>query len=122
MNRIIDNRIFRLTKSVLDDLTHDWTVEEMADCYGVTTQHFQKLFKHEIGVPPMAWHHDQRLEKFAELLLTTYHPIKVIGFMVGLTDQTHLTRDFKKKFGLTPTDYRKHHAAIEQSQAPNGQE
>ena len=125
----IDLRIFRLISHVLNDLAHDWTVAEMTADFDLSIPHLRKLFRHEIGLPPMIWLHDQRLDKFAELLLNTYHPIKVIGVKVGLTNQTHLTRDFKIKFGFTPTGYRKHHAAIEQlqvqldkSKLKNGQE
>ena len=76
---MIDSRIFRLIHRISPKLNYNWTIAEMAGDVGLSTQHFQKLFKKEIGMPPMVWLQVQRLEKFAELLLTTSSPIKVIG-------------------------------------------
>jgi len=115
--KILDKRIFRLVNSISDELGQDWKVAEISLGFGLSIPHFQKLFKREVGMPPMTWLHDRRLEKFAGLLLSTFHPIKQLAYRVGLKNESHLTRDFKKKYGLTPTGYRKHHAKIEQLEA-----
>lgn len=57
-----------------------------------------------------------RLEKARELLEDSFKNVKEIGFAVGMADQTHFTRAFKDKFGLTPSNYRKQHWAKLQSE------
>lgn len=59
----------------------------------------------------MAYLNELRLEKARELLEDErcFLQIKEIGHQVGLVNDSHFTRDFKKKYGLTPTEYRKQH-------------
>ena len=119
---MIDGRIFELCKQLSDNLKHDWTVEEMAARYDLTVPHLQKLFKREMGKTPNSYFRDLRLERVAYLLTNTFEPIKQIGVQTGLTNDSHLTRDFKKKYGMTPTEYRRHYWNLEQSLPPDGQE
>jgi AraC-like DNA-binding protein len=48
-----------------------------------------------------------RLEKSCQLLENTFLHIKEIGVEVGITDANHFLRDFKAKYKLSPTAYRK---------------
>ena len=103
----MDGRILHLRKLFLNDLAHDWTIEEMARNVELSTPHLQKLFKANLGIAPFAYLQVQRLERARELLETTFLQIKQIGVQTGCRNDSHLTRDFKRRFGLTPTEYRK---------------
>lgn len=46
-----------------------------------------------------------RLNKAAELLLTTDSSIGEIGMKCGFSEPSHFTRSFMKKFGITPSNY-----------------
>lgn len=116
----MDGRIFHLKKLLLERLGHHWTVDEMAKVVDLSTTHFQKIFKTQVGVPPKVFLHDARLEKARELLETTFLQIKQIGFQTGLKNDSHFTRDFKKKFGSSPTQYRENYWEIKQSATPKG--
>ncbi len=48
-----------------------------------------------------------RLQKACELLETTNLNVQEIRVIIGTTDGTHFFRDFKEKFGSTPSEYRK---------------
>lgn len=41
-------------------------------------------------------------------LLQTDAPLAEIGFLCGHADQSHFTRDFRRRSGMTPADYRRH--------------
>src|SRR5207253_1108704 len=43
----------------------------------------------------------------AQLLITTHLSIKEIRNKAGISDGSNFVRDFKKRFGLTPSAYRK---------------
>ena len=70
-------------------------------------RNLQQLFKENIGTPPMTYLHDLRLEKARELLETTFNNITEILFEIRMPNDSHFTRDFKKKFGSSPMQYRK---------------
>ena len=118
----MDGRIFHLRSLLHERLDHHWTVDEMAAVCELSPAHFHKLFKLHEGISPMAYLTDLRLEKARELIETTYHQMKQIRRQIGMPSDSHFTRDFKKKFGLTPTEYRKQYWEIEQSVPPDGKE
>ena len=41
------------------------------------------------------------------LLSTTFLSIKEVMVRVGFGDESHFVKDFKKIYGMTPTEYRK---------------
>lgn len=103
----MDGRIFYLRKKVFDNLQHNWTIPELAQDIDVSVPYLKRLFKTEIGMSPISFLRDLRLEKSRELLEKTFERIHIIGIESGMTDESHFTRDFKKKYGATPTEYRK---------------
>ena len=82
----MDGRIFYITEQLTGNLNHDWTIEEMAGMVELSVPHFQKLFKRNVGAPPMAYLREQRLERACECLETSFHQLKQIGSQVGITD------------------------------------
>lgn len=103
----MDGRIFQLKEKSLNDLQHQWTVEEMAGTIKISVPHFQKLFKSAFGKPPIAYLRELRLERARELLESDeFWQIQEIRVKVGIMNDSHFTRDFKKKYGITPTEYR----------------
>ncbi len=105
----MDGRIFLFKEQLLNKLEQQWTIETMAEAIEISVPHFQKLFKSNVGTPPMMYLHNLRLEKARELLETTFKNISEIRFEICMPNDSHFTRDFKKKFGATPTAYRKQH-------------
>ena len=104
----MDGRIFHLKELLLKNLQHKWTVEEMSQIVELSVPHFQKLFRAEMGIAPLTYLRDLRLVKARELLEKKFYRVKQIRVEVGIRNDSHFTRDFKKKYGLTPTEYRKH--------------
>lgn len=117
----MDRRIFHLRELMLKNLKDDWTIEKSAQLIVVSAPYLQKLFREELKVSPMAYLRDLRLTKACELLETTFKNISEIGYEVGMPNDSHFTRDFKKKFGLTPTEYRKQFWDKTQTETSDGQ-
>jgi AraC-like DNA-binding protein len=105
----MDRRIFYLRKRIHENLEHDWTVEELSKSIGISPPHLQRLFKSTLGTPPITYLRDLRLEKARELLKAEdeFYQVSEIGCKVGIFSSSHFTRDFKRKFGVTPSEYRR---------------
>ena len=103
----MNGRIFYLREQMLKDLNRKWTVEELAQEIKVSAPYLQQLFKKEMQISPIAYLRDVRLKKACELLETTFDNISEIRYKVGMPNDSHFTRDFKKKYGVTPTECRR---------------
>ena len=68
---------------------------------------FCTFIKKETGMTFTNYVNDIRLNLAAASLKTSDQSIYEIGASVGLADTSYFCRIFKKKFGMTPTEYRK---------------
>jgi AraC-like DNA-binding protein len=102
-----DKRILIIEEKISSNFQRHWKPEELAGIVNLSKSRFEKLFKQELKISAMQFIKHLRLEKAKELLKTTLLTVKEIGFAVGINDQSGFVRDFKKKYGLTPTEYRK---------------
>ena len=112
----MDKRIAFLKKQILSDLSHSPNIEEMARVVNLSELHLQQLFKKELGVSPVQYLKDLRLELAREMLVNSFLQIREIGFKVGITDQSHFIRAFKEKYGTTPSEYRRQNWAKTESE------
>lgn len=70
---------------------------------------------------PLAWLREARLKKACELLKKDREQICQISRQVGMPNESHFTRDFKKRFGKTPTAYRRNYHEEKQAKILSGQ-
>jgi transcriptional regulator GlxA family with amidase domain len=103
----MDKRISTIVDLLSLNLQKSWKIDELAKIVNLSNSQFEQLFKHEKSASPLQFIKHLRLEKSKELLETTFLTIKEIGFSIGINDQSHFVRDFKKKYGSNPTEYRK---------------
>lgn len=84
------------------------SIEEMSRSLGYNRTHLSKMFKQHTGLTPMNFLLKIRMER-AKLLLRERLTIEQVAASVGFTDPLYFSKQFKKWFGSSPTDYR--HAA-----------
>jgi YesN/AraC family two-component response regulator len=82
------------------------SLSEMAQIVNLSPSRLRYLFKREVGVAPGHYLRKFRLERAKELLETTFLSVKEIITRIGVNDQSHFIREFKKAYGLTPAQYR----------------
>ena len=78
------------------------SVEELAREAGLSPAHFARAFRETLGQPPHQYVLGRRLERARVLLEAPDARPSEIAAAVGFADQAHLTRMFKRAFGLTP--------------------
>lgn len=116
---MMDRRIFYLKEILENELKHQWRNAEMAARLNISTPHLQQLFKKHLSTTPNAFLTNARLERAAELLLSTkFLSVKEVAYEVGFTDDSRSTRTFKKKYSLTPSEFCKRFWDSKQSPPP----
>jgi AraC family transcriptional regulator, arabinose operon regulatory protein len=74
---------------------------------GYSPTYFTTLFKRETNYSPLSYFSHLKIVKACEFLDYTKIKIKEISFTLGYTDPYYFTKDFKKKMGMSPRQYRK---------------
>ena len=93
---------------ILEDLTSNPGLSDLASFCGLSRSHFARAFKQTTGLPPHRWLMMQRINRAKELLYKTKMPVSEIALECGFADQAHLTRVFTKAFGIGPGGFRRH--------------
>lgn len=79
-------------------------IGEIAAGFGRSREGFSRMVRRELGVAPHAFRLLARLN-FARQLLRAGDPIAMVAVDAGFSDQSHLTRLFRRTFGTTPGVY-----------------
>jgi AraC-like DNA-binding protein len=90
-----------LDESYLDDLSAD----ELADAAGCSRFALYRAFKQRYGLAPSDYQRLLRLRE-ARRLIVAGHPVAEAAARAGFADQAHLTRWFRRCYGITPAVYR----------------
>lgn len=96
-----------------EHMADTWTLASLAERVHVEPTYFVRLFHKAVGLPPMAYLAERRLELAAGLLRRTDLPVSEVGAMIGWLDANHFSRRFREKIGLSPTRYRQRFIAVE---------
>jgi two-component system response regulator YesN len=78
----------------------------IADKFGYSSAYLGKIFNLTVGNSLASFINDVRLEKASCLLKDTNHTIEEIITMVGWESKKYFFTIFKKRFGVTPNEYR----------------
>ena len=97
----------RLARIIMNErFTEALELDELAALCGCSACHLIRLFRRETGMTPHAYLVECRLS-LSKALLRGAAPISDIAQETGFTDQSHLTRRFAARFGVTPGVYRR---------------
>ena len=99
-------RVKRVIALMEGDPSRNFSLGKMAQSVNLSAAYFCYLFKSITGVPPAKYLKSLRMQQSAVLLTTTFLSVKAIVRHVGLADDSHFVRDFKRMYGVTPSEYR----------------
>ena len=103
----MDRRIELVIAAIETDVAHAWETAELAALVNLSASRFRHLFKEETGVSVGAYLREQRLERAELLLRTTFLSIKEVMSEAGMSSMSHFVSYFKKRYGVSPSGYRK---------------
>lgn len=97
----------RITEYIGNNLTSELSVGSICKTFFISKNHLYKYFKISYGTTVNEYITLKRTEKAKELLIKTSEPIYSVCEKAGIDNYTYFCRLFKKREGLTPTEYRK---------------
>ena len=97
----------RLTAYIDDHLADPIATNDLTAVAQMSTGHFFRSFKRSFGESPFAFIARRRIGRAQQLMLTTDARLCDIALAVGLCDQSHLTRVFRRLVGESPNAWRR---------------
>jgi AraC family transcriptional regulator len=97
--RVIDDYI----ESHLDEKI---SLAELASLLFMSVPHFERVFRRTLGCAPYQYVLERRLERARLLLETSALNMYEVGRQCGFANQSHFTRHFTKRYGVSPAKYR----------------
>ena len=97
-------RIRELVQAKMDDTL---SLDEMAQCVGLSTAHFARMFRKSTGQTAHQFVLRQRLERGAEMLRAPSARVIDVAIACGFKTQQHFAQVFRSIWGVSPTRYRR---------------
>jgi AraC-like DNA-binding protein len=102
-----DRGVGRALALMHGDVSHPWSVEELGRRAGLSRSGLSERFTRLIGVSPMHYLADWRLQVAGRLLRESADPLARVAERVGYDSEAAFSRAFKKKFGRAPAGWRR---------------
>ena len=103
---LFSERKFSFKELVEAHIENTDSIENLAMVTNCSVSTFKRKFKDIFNSTPAKYRLEIKLKKVAELLKTSDTPISGIGYECGFDSPEHLSRAFKKKYGIPPSQYR----------------
>ena len=97
----------KLEQALRKNLSHQWTVEEMAAMVGLGTTAFTERVKNYTGFSPLHYLINIRISEAIKLLRKKEASVTTIALDTGFYSSQHFATTFKKLTGYTPGEFRK---------------
>lgn len=90
---------------ISQNFTNPITNDELAAISQMSTVYFRKLFTEVMGISPITYTKQLRIEKAKEMLGSDYGTLSDIAYSLGYSSLYDFSRDFKKHTGFPPSKY-----------------
>lgn len=107
LGAVDDPRLARAVAAILDDPAAPHSVASLSRVANLSRSAFASRFHEALGVTPMGYVRDVRLQRAAELLRTTDLDTATIAHRVGFASRSHFSHTFHDAFGASPADVRR---------------
>lgn len=101
-----EQRMKQMLKYIQDHYFEAILLEDIAEAAAVGKSECLRCFRDILGITPLRYVNQYRLLVAAQNLAETDRQISEIGDGCGFTEMGYFAAQFKKKYGMTPTEYR----------------
>lgn len=88
-----------------EHLTHDLTLQIIADQFDLHPVHLARKFKKEMGFTFIEYVNYQKVEYAKYLFYLDQYSLSDVAFLAGFNSHSYFTKVFKKVSGITPTQF-----------------
>jgi len=81
------------------------SVSILSESCGVSESYFRRVYRQTYGISPWRAIQNSRYQHACNLLRSGYYSPKQAAELSGFTDVKYIPPEFKKQFGITPTEY-----------------
>lgn len=100
-------QVNKLRSYIESNLSERIVCADLAAHVGSSLGHFSRAFKTSFGRSPHDYVMRRRVLRAEELMATSTEPLAQIALDCGLSDQSHLSRLFRRVVGITPSRWRR---------------
>jgi AraC-like DNA-binding protein len=112
-----EHRIIQFMKDYLhDNFASNISLDQLTKLTSLNRSYLVRVFRQTVGMPPYTYLNQIRVEK-AKQFLGQGMSIAEAAIAVGMADQSHLNRHFKRIVGISPGKYRKMSTSFKTEQA-----
>lgn len=104
MTAMTDPHIAGALGSIHDAPADPWTVQSLAQSAGMSRSRFAERFTDLVGMAPMAYVAEWRMQKALARLSVSDANVKVVAAEVGYQSAAAFTRAFTSRFGMNPSE------------------
>jgi len=108
--RDFSKTFMKLEEALRGDISHQWTVDEMAALVGLGNTLFNEKVKSYSGFTPLNYLINIRITEAIKLLKKDTASITSIALDTGFYSSQHFSTTFKKFTGFTPAEFRKNNS------------
>ncbi len=101
-----DERTRHVLSYIRQHISQPISIEELADQACLTKSYLIRNFRKVMGVTPLQYVLQQKIQHAQSLLLGTDLSVSTIAQMVGFPDVSYFIRLFRQRLGFTPQEYR----------------
>ncbi|WP_434040921.1 MULTISPECIES: AraC family transcriptional regulator [Sorangium] len=102
-----DRRVARALQLIQEKPAARWTIEALARAAGLSRAAFARRFLAEVGVPPLRYVAELRMQRAAELLAEGDRSLASVAAEVGYDSEFAFSRAFKRHTGEAPGAFRR---------------
>jgi transcriptional regulator GlxA family with amidase domain len=103
----MDQRVQKVISVMEDGFGQRLSVPLLAEAVNLSSWRLCHLFKSETKMAPLQYLRVMRMEQAKRLLESTFLSVKQIMTEVGVRDESHFVKDFRRRYGLSPAKFRR---------------
>jgi AraC family transcriptional regulator len=101
------SQIMRMLKIMDANIANHVRIKDIAAAAGLSRSAFSRAFLRSVGESPRGYLRRQRIKLAQHLMLSTRKSLAEIALDCGLSDQSHLTKSFRRVVGISPNAWRR---------------